>query len=120
MHKRSSYSKKKTVKNNKTKSHKKRTTKRLSRKKGGGKKEYNIRLNMANIPAKRVNMLCLYCGNKKFHHRQSKLDTGSRTKEFFLGELTELFGSKTELFKCVVCGHIMWFKHGIDFTKKEV
>jgi len=97
-----------------------RVSKRKSKtqKAGGEKKTYKIFIGLPNLKSKKKQLSCNICDGKIFVNRRSKLDTGSSAKEFVFGEFGELFGSKTELFKCTICGHIMWFKKGIEFEKK--
>ena len=103
----------------KKKSRSNRVSKRKSKtqKAGGKKKTYKIVIGLPNLKSKKKQLSCNICDGKIFVNRRSKLDTGSSAKEFLFGELGELFGSKTELFKCTICGHIMWFKKGIEFQK---
>ena len=58
---------------------------------------------------------CPVCRNADFKIKTSKLSTGKRFKEFFIGDISEvLLERKVKVFICANCGHINMFTNKID------
>lgn len=119
------YSRKK-VKNNRNNKYNKKSKKKVSQKKiqkGSGmqQKLVNSEIFGNNPPAvyyyrdNNFGYNCPVCRNGEFKIKTSKLSTGSRIKEFFISDFSEVFlEKKVKVFICNNCGHIDMFTNKID------
>ena len=72
------------------------------------RKIFNLQLNNANNTNDLV-LKCVVCKNTAFKVKATKFPTGSKVRQWFFGNLGEIFEDQVNALICQNCGHCMWF-----------
>jgi len=69
---------------------------------------FNLQVNKVNSKKDLV-IQCVVCENTAFKVKSTKFPTGSKARQWFFGNLGEIFEDQANVLICQNCGYCMWF-----------